>query len=149
MTLAAAHHPLCALVADTHPLAQQGTTSLAECSHYPWAVPDRTLAARHLLDLALEHSNLRVAPIIESNSIETLKAYVRRGEAVCFSFDLGQNEDSPGLTALTLRNPHCAEAKLFLATRRGRTLPVAAAAFAEQLKLELEHNLTLRLMSPV
>lgn len=149
MTLAAARHPLCALVANSHPLALLPSTTLAECSNYPWAIPDRTLAARHLLDLALEQSNLRVTPVIESNSIETLKAYARGGEAVCFSFNLGQDEESPGLTALTLRNPHCAEAKLYLATRRGRALPVAAAAFAEQLKLELEVNLALRLMSPV
>lgn len=149
MTLAVLRHPLCALVANSHPLALSPSTTLAECSNYPWAIPDRTLAARHLLDVALEHSNLRVTPVIESNSIETLKAFVRGGEAVCFSFHLGQHEETPGLTVLTLRNAHCAEAKLFLATRRGRTLPVAAAAFAEQLKLELEVNLALRLMSPV
>lgn len=149
MTLATARHPLCALVANGHPLARLPSTTLAECSNYPWAIPDRTLAARHLLDLALQHSNLRVTPVIESNAIETLKAYARGGNAVCFSFNLGQEEESPGLTALTLRNPHCTEAKLYLATRRGRALPVAAAAFAEQLKLELEVNLAVRLMSPV
>ncbi len=149
VTLAAARHPLCAFVAPHHPLAQQATTTLGDCSLYPCALPDRTLAARRLLDLALEQASVRITPAIESNSVETLKAFARLGESVCFSFHLGNTAETTGLVALELRNPHCADARLFLAARRGRTLPVVAAMFAEQLKVELEVNLALRLMSAV
>lgn len=149
VTLAAARHPLCAFVAPTHPLAQFSSTTLGECAEFPCAMPDRTLAARRVLDLALEQSSLRIAPAIESNSVETLKAFARLGEAVCFSFHLGNQAETAGLIALELRNPHCADARLFLAARRGRTLPAVAAMFAEQLKVELEVNLALRLMSAV
>ncbi len=148
-TLAAARHPLCAFVAPTHPLAKQGSSTLGECSQYPCAMPDRTLAARRVLDLALEQSGVRIAPAIESNSVETLKAFARLGDAVCFSFNLGNKAETQGLIALELRNVHCADARLFLAARRGRTLPVVAAMFAEQLKVELEVNLAVRLMSAV
>jgi DNA-binding transcriptional LysR family regulator len=149
VTLAAARHPLCAFVAPTHPLAQQTSSTLGECSQYPCALPDRTLAARRLLDLALEQASVRITPAVESNSVETLKAFARSGEAVCFSFHLGNTAETAGLVALELRNPHCADARLFLAARRGRTLPPVAAMFAEQLKVELEVNLALRLMSAV
>jgi hypothetical protein len=149
VTLAAARHPLRAFVAPTHPLARQPASTLGECSQYPCALPDRTLAARRLLDLALEQASVRITPAIESNSVETLKAFARLGEAVCFSFHLGNSAETAGLVALELRNPHCADARLFLAARRGRTLPAVAAMFAEQLKVELEVNLALRLMSAV
>lgn len=149
VTLAAARHPLRAFVAPTHPLAKQRSTSLGECSEFPCAMPDRTLAARRLLDLALEQATVHIAPAIESNSVETLKAFARLGNAVCFSFHLGNDAETTGLVALELRNSHCADARLFLAARRGRTLPPVAAMFAEQLKVELEVNLALRLMSPV
>lgn len=149
VVLAAARHPLCAFVAPNHALASRESTTLGDCSQYPCAMPDRTLAARRLLDLAIEHCGLRIVPTIESNSIETLKAFARQGEAVCFSFDLGTRGETQGLVALELRNAHCADARLFLAARRGRTLPAVAALFAQQLEVELEVNMAVRLMSAV
>lgn len=133
-------HPLCALVAPEHPLARGSALKLSDCVPYPWAVPDQTLAARVLLDLALQHASLSMAPTLESNSIETLKTFARLGEAVCFSFHLGNEADALGLVALRLRDRYCSEARLYLVARRGRVLPVAAAAFAEQLKDELSET---------
>ncbi len=137
--LAASTHPLCALVVPTHPLAKKGSIQLSECAAYPLALPDHTLAARGLLDLALEQSGVPFHPAIESNSIESLKTFARMGEAVCFSFHLGDETEISGLVALPLRDPYCSEARLYLAARRGRVLPVAAASFAETLK-ELIHE---------
>ena len=122
---------------------------LSECISYPCALPDHSLAARALLDAALQHSGLDLAPALESNSIEALKTYARLGRAVCFSFHLGQEADAMGLVAVKLKDPHCSLARLHLAARRGRVLPVAAASFAEHVKdAFLEHG-NLRLMSAV
>ncbi len=132
--VAAARHPVCAFVVPHHPLAALESVQLCDCLPFPLALPDHTLAARSLLELACEQLNVPFVPAIESNSIETLKTFARLGEGVCFSFNIGEEARDSGLVARPLRDPHCAEAHLYLAARRGRVLPVAAASFAEQLK---------------
>lgn len=147
--LAVADHPLCALVAPGHPLAQQESVSLSDCAAYPLALPDSSLAARLLLDMAVERAAVPVVPALVSNSIETLKTFARSSDAVCFSFHLGHGADVSGMVALKLRDPHCAEARLYLAARRGRVLPVAAASFAEVLKEALRSRVFTRPISAV
>src|SRR5690606_13930809 len=128
--LAVADHPLCALVTPGHPLACKESVLLSECAPYPLAMPDSSLAARMLLDLAVDRAAIPIVPALVSNSIETLKTYARTSGAVCFSFHLGDGADVSGMVPLKLRDPHCATARLYLAVRRGRVLPVAAASFA-------------------
>ncbi len=131
--LAVTEHPLCAFVAPDHPLAAQEHVSLRQCAQHPCALPDHTLAARQLLDAALDEAGVALLPALESDSIETLKASARLGRMVCFSFHLGSDAETQGLVPLVISHPRCAEAQLFLAARRGRVLPVAAASFAEGL----------------
>ncbi len=135
--LSVAEHPLCVLVAPAHPLATRESLMLSDCIPYPLAFPDHTLAVRSFLDRAIEEASLTMEPAFESDSVETLKSFARLGQALCFCFHLGSEIETHGLVAIPLRDPHCAEARLYLAARRGRVLPVAAAAFAEQLKNSL------------
>lgn len=142
--LAEAAHPLCAFVAPRHPLSQASCVQLSECAAFPLALPDHTLAARALIDDVFEEASLHVTPTLESSSIETLKWYARLGEAVCLSFHLGSQRESHGLIAMKIAHSRCAEASLYLAARRGRVLPVAPAAFAEQLAETLRSNMSFR-----
>ncbi len=135
--IAAAGHPICAFVVPEHPLAAHESVQLRDCLAHPLALPDHTLAARGLLELASEQLMVPFVPAIESNSIETLKTFARLGEAVCLAFHVGEQARDSGLVARPLRDPHCAEARLYLAVRRGRVLPVAAASFVEQLESSL------------
>ncbi len=137
--LAAHQHPLCALVAPDHPLAQRREAFLAELAPFPLAMPPRTRASRTVLDRAIAESNLSLRPTLESDSIEFLKSYSRKGQAVCFGFFLSLRDDSSELSTIDLRDPACQRGRMFLATRRGRELPIAAASFAERLKERLEH----------
>jgi DNA-binding transcriptional LysR family regulator len=131
--LAVAEHPLCAFVAPSHPLAGEPAVSLRQCAQYPCAMPDHSLTARQLLDMALQETSVPLRPAIESDSIETLKAFARLGQAVCFSFHLGSTAEMQGLVPLFISDQRCMDARLYLAARRGRVLPVAAASFAERL----------------
>ncbi len=131
--LAVYEHPLVALVVPGHPVTRVLRPTLADCAAFPLALPDHSLAARHLLDAATEDSGLSLRPTIESDSIETLRAFARLGEAVAFNFRL-DGDDAFGLVAVDLADARCAEARMYLAVRRGRVLPVAAAAFAETLR---------------
>jgi DNA-binding transcriptional LysR family regulator len=133
VTLAEVPQPLCALVSPEHPLATRSSLRLRECVAYPLAMPDETLAARTLIDSALGRASIRFEPALLSNSIETTKMFARTSGGVCFSFKIGKKPDVSGMVAIPLSDPELSEARLRLASRRGRVLPVAAAAFAEQL----------------
>jgi DNA-binding transcriptional LysR family regulator len=133
MVLSEVPQPLCALVAPEHPLASRASLRLRDCAAFPVAMPDETLAARSLIDAVLRHGSLRFEPTLVSNSIETTKMFARTAHGVCFSFKIGKKPDVSGMVAIPLSDPQLAEARLRLCSRRGRVLPVAAAAFAEQL----------------
>jgi DNA-binding transcriptional LysR family regulator len=132
-TLAEVRQPLCVLVAPEHPFAARTQLRLRECAAYPMAMPDETLAARTLIDAALRRASIRLEPALVSNSIETTKMFARSSQGLCFSFRIGKRPDVSGMIAIPLSDPELQEASLRLASRRGRVLPVAAAAFAEQL----------------
>lgn len=131
--LAAVKQPLCALVSPEHPLATYSELRLRDCIAYPIAMPDHTLAARELIDAALERASVSLEPALVSNSIETTKVFARTSHGVCFSFRIGGKPDTSGMATIPLSDPGLADARLCLACRRGRVLPVAAAAFAQQL----------------
>jgi DNA-binding transcriptional LysR family regulator len=133
VVLAEVLQPLCALVAPEHPLAGRTSLRLRECVAYPLAMPDETLAARTLIDSALGRASIRFEPALISNSIETTKMFARTAGGLCFSFKIGKKPDVSGMIAIPLSDPELAETRLRLCGRRGRVLPVAAAAFAEQL----------------
>jgi DNA-binding transcriptional LysR family regulator len=133
LVIAEVPQPLCALVAPEHPLAARKSLRLRECVAYPLALPDETLAARSLIDAALGGASIRFEPALLSNSIEATKMFARTSGGVCFSFKIGKKPDVSGMIAVPLSDPGLAEARLSLAARKGRVLPVAAAAFAEQL----------------
>ena len=131
--LAETEQPLCVLVTPEHPLAARTQLRLSECVAYPIAMPDETLAARALIDLVLRRASLRIEPALVSNSIETTKMFARSSNGLCFSFHIGKKPDVSGMISIPLTDPEFQKASLRLASRRGRVLPVAAAAFAEQL----------------
>lgn len=132
--IASAHQPLCALVAQAHPLAGRSSVRLRDCVAYPIALPDGTLAARGLIDKALIRASFKLEPSLVSNSVELTKTFAKQSQAVCFQFRIAGKPDPSGLRAIPLTDPGFAQATLALAARRGRVLPVAAAAFADLLE---------------
>jgi DNA-binding transcriptional LysR family regulator len=131
--LAQARQTVCALVSRDHPLAEQRSLVLADCLAYPLAMPDASLAVRHMLDRALEAKAFRFTPALVSNSIELTKIFARQNQAVCFQFRSGDNPELAQLVEIPLRDPELSRARLLLAVRRERVPPAAAKAFAEQL----------------
>jgi DNA-binding transcriptional LysR family regulator len=130
--LASVHQPFCALVAPDHPLAGRESLYLRDCVAYPIAMPDASLTARTLIDSALLRASFKLKPALVSNSVEFTKTYARQNQAVCFQFRIA-GQDPLGMRAIPLLDRGFARATLVLAARRGRVLPVAAAAFAELL----------------
>jgi DNA-binding transcriptional LysR family regulator len=130
---------LCALMVCDHPLAARKELHLRDCLAYPLALGDATLAGRALIEQVLAQASFDLDPRLVSDSVETMKAFARRTRGVCFQFRRpGKAVIPPGdMTALPLIDPPLLQAKLFLATRRGRVLPIAAASFVELLGTEM------------
>jgi DNA-binding transcriptional LysR family regulator len=137
--IAIARQALCAMVVPDHPLAKLEELRLRDCLAYPLALADATLAGRGLIEQVLARASFDLDPRLVSNSVEAMKAFAHMNRGVCFQFrSPGKALIPPGdMIALPLVDPPLLQARLLLATRRDRVLPVAAAAFVEQMKTEL------------
>jgi len=130
---------LCALMVRDHPLAGRDDLRLRDCLAYPLALGDSTLAGRALIEQVLAQASFDLDPRLVSNSVETMKAFAHMNRGVCFQFRKpGKALIPPGdMIALPLIDPPLLQARLILATRRGRVLPIAAATFVELLQTAL------------
>lgn len=138
--LASAEQRLVAIMAADHPLAAGTTVRLRDCANYPLALPDRSYGGRQLLDEATSRSSYRFEPVVESNSFEFLRNYVRFEQAITFQIEIGAPatlRDRHGLIARPVDLRDIPSARLAMGQLRGRALPVAAAKFAEQLARRL------------
>jgi DNA-binding transcriptional LysR family regulator len=122
-----------------HPLAARNDLRLRDCLAYPLALGDASLAGRALIEQVLAQASFDLDPRLVSNSVETMKAFARMNNGVCFQFRKpGKAVIPPGdMVALPLTDPPLLQARLILASRRGRVLPIAAASFFELLKSAL------------
>jgi DNA-binding transcriptional LysR family regulator len=134
--VAVARQALCAMVVPDHPLASRDEVRLRDCLAFPLALADTSLAGRGLIEQVLANASFDLDPRLVSNSVEAMKAFAHMNRGVCFQFrSPGKALIPPGdMIALPLVDPPLLQARLLLATRRSRVLPVAAAAFVEQLK---------------
>ncbi|THD47704.1 MAG: LysR family transcriptional regulator [Bradyrhizobium sp.] len=134
--VAVARQALCAMVAPDHPLASRDKLRLHDCLEFPLALADTTLAGRGLIEQVLARASFDLDPRLVSNSVEAMKAFAHMNRGVCFQFrSPGKALIPPGdMIALPLIDPPLLQAQLLLAIRGSRVLPVAAAAFVEQLK---------------
>ena len=126
--------PLCALMGGTHPLAaENGPVRLRDCFAYPVAMPDASLAIRHLIDAArrglLSSDNIQ----IESGSLEFLRNYVTQEHAVSFQVSAGIPLARADLHARPIDERDMESVAVVLGQQRGRRLSVAVSKFIDQL----------------
>jgi len=144
-----------AVMSATHPLATGQTLRLRDCLTFPLAVPSDPHGVRLLLETALALTSRRLEPAVESDSFEFLRHSLRDGELITFQIPVGLADDvsmdgvaggvapsacSSDLTARPLAERDVPPGLLSLGQLRGRTLPVAAARFAQRLSLVLEER---------
>jgi len=67
-------------------LADDGADNraFADCLAYPLAIGDATLAGRALIEQVLAQASFDLDPRLVSDSVETMKAFVRMNRGVCF-----------------------------------------------------------------
>jgi DNA-binding transcriptional LysR family regulator len=131
---------LCAMMAAGHPLAGQGPVRLRDCLRHPIALPDQTLAMRHVLDAALAVLSMGMNVAVESGSAEFLRNYIRREHAISFQVSTGIPAGETDLCARELDRRDVPPLQAVLGCLRGRALSVAAAKFANQLSDSLHRR---------
>lgn len=139
--LASAEQRVVAIMSAEHPLAGKTALRLRDCAAHPLALPERSYGGRQLLEEATARSSFRFEPVVESNSFEFLRNYVRFERAITFQIEVGAPaslKERHGLVARPIDPRDMASARLAMGQLRGRALPVAAAKFAEQLGRRLE-----------
>jgi DNA-binding transcriptional LysR family regulator len=130
---------LVAIVRSDHPLAAKKTVRLSDCAPYPAALPDKSLSGRQILDEVSTRRDLRFNTLAESNSFEMLRALVFRCNMISFQIEIGAPSGhlGKGLVGRPVDTRDVPTADLVLCQLRGRSLPVAAATFAEMLAKSL------------
>lgn len=126
---------LCAVMAESHPLAQQPDLRMRDCLRYPLALPDVSLGGRMLLDAFFARSSLSPNVVLESNSFEMLRNFVRGNDAVSFQIQVGTAlaRVQDGVTARHVDDRGLGSRPLTLAQLKGRHLPLPAMRFAQTL----------------
>jgi DNA-binding transcriptional LysR family regulator len=127
---------LCAVMAADHPLAQADGLRMRDCLTYPLALPDASLGGRVLLDAFFARSSLAPNVVLESNSFEMLRNFVRGTDAISFQIQVGASlgQDQDGVTARLIDDRGLASRSLTLAQLKGRHLPMPAMRFAAALR---------------
>lgn len=135
--LAQARQRTCAVVAPDHPLAGRTSVRLKDCLQYPLALPDPSLSGRSVLDDLFEKSSVEPSASLVSNSFEMMRGYARESGGVSFQIEIGAG-GSVDSVAVPIDERGLAAGRLVLVSQRGRVLPVAAAAFAESVTVQLQ-----------
>ncbi|MCR9085952.1 MAG: LysR family transcriptional regulator [Rhodobacteraceae bacterium] len=137
--LARVRQPICAVMSADHPLAAKPVLRLSDCAAYPLALPTARYGVRHLLDLAVMGRSGRLDVVVESDSFEFLRSYPGKERLISFQISVGLPRDGvrDDVVSRPLAPQDVPEGTLYLCQLRGRTLPVAAAKFAQAMERSL------------
>ena len=139
MTLMRVQQPVHAVMRPDHPLAAHETVRLRACLDYQIALPTSSYGVRYLLDIAAQKSSLQLNPVIQSDSFEFLRNHAIAENIITFHFPIGLSRQT--MTGDVISRPvdprDVPAGALYVGQLKGRTLPVAAARFADQLSASL------------
>lgn len=138
-SLARFREPIVALVSSSHPLAETGALDLAALADFPVAMPESTFGIRRIVDRAFSDIELRIVPVMTSNSFEMLREFAASGAGLsilpmraCRHHGLGD------LRIISLKAPSMAEAHIEMIVLRERRMPRVLSKFVEVLIAEVE-----------
>ena len=127
--------PVHVVMTAGHPLAANERPRLRDCLEYPVALPTEAYGVRHLLDAAVRRTSLSMTPVVESDSFEFLRNHALNEDVLTFQIPIGLPEEGqwPNVVSRPLDARDVPPGVLHFGQLKGRTLPVAAARFAQQL----------------
>lgn len=135
-----AAQPVNVIMASDHPLAHADELRLRDCLQYDCILPSQQYGVRHLLERSLRAKRMPLYPIVESESFDFMRHYVLHEQAISFQIPIAIDTDNSGLVLIPLSEKDVPVGRLYLGRLRGRTLPVAAARFANQLARAMQDS---------
>ncbi len=139
-SIASIEQRLVAVMAHDHPLAWQPSVRLSECGSYDVALSAPALGGREALEKVLHSAAGRLSMMFDSNSFAMLPTIVEGTHIIGFNLEIGALEwkNDPRLAVRPISDMQRATGPVNLGQLKGRTLPLAAAKFAEHLRGALE-----------
>ncbi|GKX32571.1 MAG: transcriptional regulator [Rhizobiaceae bacterium MnEN-MB40S] len=134
--------PVHAVMRAGHPLASHKVLRLRDCTAWPLALPTAPYGVRALLEAGTERSTLKAQPSIESDSFEFLRSFARVSSGIGLQIPIGLPTDSldNDLVHRPIDTRDIPAGMIYMGHLRGRTLPVAAARFVDQLSNAFSEN---------
>jgi len=134
-TLLTVKQPIHAVMSSGHPLARRKTVRLSECFEFPCALPSLPYGVRSLMEAAAKRQNIKLDAQIQSDSFDFLRNLAKKENFISFQIKIGlpgkrRNDE---ISHMPIDPFDLKPGTLHLAQLRGRTLPVAAARFADQI----------------
>ncbi len=128
------------VVGASHPLAGKASVSLGESLEFPFILPDTSLAARKLIDRAMQAVSYQAIPSLVTNSTSLMKKLVLDGRHIAFLSALDVNEEvkDRSLSFVRVTGWHVPFEDLSLVARNSHHLSSAALAVANILKEQME-----------
>lgn len=127
--------PVHAVMTLGHPLAAKKILRLRDCVQYPMALPTAQYGVRHLMENAALRSGQKLYPVVESDSFEFLRHHAVAENILAFQIPIGLPANTAGANVVSrpIDTRDVPAGLLYFGQLRGRTLPVAAARFANQM----------------
>ncbi|MEM7289061.1 MAG: LysR substrate-binding domain-containing protein, partial [Pseudomonadota bacterium] len=130
---------LLCIMKPEHPLAGRESLRLYECAEFPLLLPSTSWGIRNLLDQSAIRLGLNLRSVVQSDAREFLRDYNR--QYLQLSFEIAINADRTNenteLVAVPINTQDVPPGNIFVGHLRGRTLPVAAARFLEQVTTDM------------
>ncbi len=134
---------LCAIMSRDHALAQVTPLRLSDCLAYPHVLPTGDLGVRHILELAASRLSLRMAPVVEADSHEFMRYFIRHEEAISFQIEIGVKARGDSKSVVReIDTRDVPPGSLFIGKLRDRELAQPVARFADQLSDALAAHTT-------
>lgn len=132
--------PVMCLLQKDHPLSNKESLRLYECAEFPLILPEASWGLRHLLEQSAIRLGLNLRCVMQSDSREFLESYECEPLQLSFDIPINVKEDQTKI-AIPLNTLDVPAGFVFVGHLKGRTLPVAAARFLEQLTTKMAETL--------
>lgn len=134
------NQPIYCIMSKDHILAEKDVLKIYDCNDFPLLLPKRPQGIRQALDAAATKVGITLEPAVESNSLDLLRLMSQESDALSFCVAINRRPElkKERLVSVPIDLQGASSSTLVAGHLRGRTLPVAAARFLENVIKELE-----------
>ncbi|MGG5822737.1 LysR family transcriptional regulator [Falsiroseomonas sp. HW251] len=135
LVMGRAAEPLCAVMCASHPLATLPSVTIRQTLQWPIGIALTGGSTHALVSAALASSGLRLTPALETNSIDLLRRFALNSVGITFlpRLMVAGEEPDERLAIVPVEDAPLRESHVEVLALRGRSLPLAAEAFAAHL----------------